>query len=59
LHSDVLIESLGPVSGAHFNPVVSMVMAYRHVLPRKQLAYYVLAQLMGAAFRCVDSACHV
>jgi glycerol uptake facilitator-like aquaporin len=45
----VLIESLGPVSGAHFNPVVSMVMAYRHVLPRKQLAYYVLAQLMGAA----------
>lgn len=45
----VLIESLGPVSGAHFNPVVSMVMAYRHVLPRKQLAYYVLGQLMGAA----------
>ena len=24
----VLIETLGPVSGAHFNPVVSMVMAF-------------------------------
>lgn len=45
----VLIESLGPVSGAHFNPVVSMVMAYRHVLPQTHLIFYVLAQLMGAA----------
>ena len=25
----VLIETIGPVSGAHFNPVVSMVMAFR------------------------------
>ncbi len=25
----VLIETLGPISGAHFNPVVSMVMAFR------------------------------
>ena len=30
----VLIEALGPLSGAHFNPAVSMVMAYRRELPR-------------------------
>ena len=45
----VLIETLGPVSGAHFNPVVSMVMAFRQDLPRHLLLGYVVAQLMGAA----------
>jgi len=45
----VLIETLGPVSGAHFNPVVSMVMAYRKDLARHHLPGYVCAQLMGAA----------
>ena len=45
----VLIETLGPVSGAHFNPVVSMVMAYRKDLARHHLFAYVVAQLMGAA----------
>ena len=44
----VLIETLGPVSGAHFNPVVSMVMAYRKDLTPPLLPGYVLAQLMGA-----------
>jgi len=45
----VLIEVLGPVSGAHFNPAVSLVMAYRGALPRAALPGYVLAQLAGAA----------
>jgi glycerol uptake facilitator-like aquaporin len=45
----VLIETLGPVSGAHFNPVVSMVMAYRKELARHHLPGYVCAQLIGAA----------
>ena len=45
----VLIEVLGPVSGAHFNPAVSLVMAYRQDLPLKLLPAYVLAQLAGAA----------
>jgi hypothetical protein len=44
-----LIETLGPISGAHFNPVVSMVMAYRKHLARHHLLGYVLAQLTGAA----------
>ena len=44
----VLIEIFGPVSGAHFNPAVSMVMAWRGDLPRSMLPGYVIAQLLGA-----------
>jgi glycerol uptake facilitator-like aquaporin len=44
----VLIEVFGPVSGAHFNPAVSLVMAWRGALPRSLLAAYVAAQLVGA-----------
>lgn len=43
-----LIETLGPISGAHFNPVVSVVLALRKELPHKQLLGYVIAQLIGA-----------
>jgi len=45
----VLIETLGPLSGAHFNPAVSLVMAYRKDLPRELLIGYLIAQLIGAA----------
>jgi glycerol uptake facilitator-like aquaporin len=45
----VLIEILGPLSGAHFNPAVSLVMAWRKELPRERLAGYLMAQLLGAA----------
>lgn len=45
----VLIETMGPISGAHFNPVVSLVLALRKDLGRHHLLGYVLAQLMGAA----------
>lgn len=45
----VLIEVFGPVSGAHFNPAVSLVMCLRGELPWGLLAFYVLAQLAGAA----------
>ena len=44
----VLIEVFGPISGAHFNPAVSAVMAIRGELPRSALAPYVAAQLAGA-----------
>lgn len=44
----VLIEVFGPVSGAHFNPAVSVVMAWRGELPRVALLPYVGAQLLGA-----------
>ncbi len=44
----VLIELFRPVSGAHFNPAVSLVMASRGRLPWAQFGPYVLAQLLGA-----------
>lgn len=44
----VLIEALGPISGAHFNPAVSAVMAARGALPKRLLAPYIAAQLLGA-----------
>jgi len=44
----VLIEVFGPVSGAHFNPAVSMVMVWRKAMPRHRLLPYVGAQLVGA-----------
>ena len=44
----VLIEALGPISGAHFNPAVSLVMALRGALPKSQLLPYIAAQLLGA-----------
>ncbi len=45
----VLIELFGPISGAHFNPAVSAVMAWRGALPVALLMPYVLVQLAGAA----------
>jgi glycerol uptake facilitator-like aquaporin len=44
----ILIEVFGPVSGAHFNPAVSLVLAVRGAMPRSLLAPYVVAQLGGA-----------
>jgi len=44
----VLIELLGPVSGAHFNPAVSTVLAARGQLPWRVLPGYVAVQLLGA-----------
>ena len=44
----VLIDVLGPVSGGHFNPAVSLVMALRGALAPRLLPGYVLAQLTGA-----------
>lgn len=43
-----LILTFGGVSGAHFNPVVSLLEAFRGGLARSQVAFYVLAQLAGA-----------
>ena len=45
----VLIETLGPISGAHFNPAVTLVMAMRRALRPARAVAYVIAQLVGAA----------
>jgi glycerol uptake facilitator-like aquaporin len=43
-----LIFTFGPVSGAHFNPVVTLVSASERALPWRAVPVYVLAQIGGA-----------
>jgi glycerol uptake facilitator-like aquaporin len=44
----VLILAFGPVSGAHFNPAVSVALALRRELSASTAAIYIGAQLIGA-----------
>ena len=44
----VLIMIFGPVSGGHFNPMVTAVMAARGQIAPRHAALYVLAQVAGA-----------
>ena len=44
----VLISVFGPISGAHFNPAVTLVMALRRELSWPLAAAYGLAQVVGA-----------
>ena len=43
-----LIAALGPISGAHFNPAVSLADAMRGGLPWRELPLYIGAQILGA-----------
>jgi glycerol uptake facilitator-like aquaporin len=43
----VMITMLGPISGAHFNPAVTLVMAARRDLAARDVLPYVFAQLAG------------
>ena len=43
----VLIALLGPVSGAHFNPAVSVVQALRRVISWREASAYALVQILG------------
>ena len=43
----VLIAMLGPISGAHFNPAVSMVMAARQEITWGEAGFYLAAQFVG------------
>lgn len=43
----VLILVFGPISGAHMNPAVSLVMAIRKDLPWRELLPYAVAQVLG------------
>jgi len=44
----VLITMLAPISGAHFNPAVTLVFALRREISRWSATVYVAAQLAGA-----------
>jgi glycerol uptake facilitator-like aquaporin len=46
----VLIAVFGPVSGAHFNPAVSLAFALRAALPWQDATLYIAAQLVGGIF---------
>jgi glycerol uptake facilitator-like aquaporin len=43
-----LIEWLAPLSGAHFNPLVTLAMAFRGDVSRRAAAAYVPSQMIGA-----------
>ena len=43
----VLIWIFGPYSGAHFNPVVSILMMFLGRLTKKETLFYVLCQIIG------------
>ncbi len=44
----VLILIFGPISGAHFNPAVSIAFALRHELPWRTVGLYTFCQIVGA-----------
>jgi glycerol uptake facilitator-like aquaporin len=43
----VLIALLGPVSGGHFNPAVSVVQGCRRMLPWQEVGAYIVVQVLG------------
>ena len=43
----VLITILGPISGAHFNPAVSLVFALKHQLSARDTTLYIGSQVLG------------
>jgi glycerol uptake facilitator-like aquaporin len=45
-----LIALLGPVSGAHFNPAISLVEAVRKALPWREAGAYAVVQVAGCCF---------
>lgn len=42
-----IITILGPISGAHFNPVVTLAFALRGELPWRQVSSYIAVQIIG------------
>ena len=48
-----IILSMGLVSGAHLNPVVSVAFALRHEFPWRRVPGYLIAQLIGSVLACL------
>ena len=51
----VLIKSFSNISGAHFNPVVSMVFFLKNEVSKKMFLYYCIFQITGALFAIIVS----
>lgn len=45
-----IILALGTISGAHFNPVVTLAFALMRSFPKKEVAGYAIVQIMGGFF---------
>src|SRR3984893_5279572 len=43
----VIITILGPISGAHFNPAVTLVLAARRQMPWNEVLPYIVVQCLG------------
>ena len=51
----VLIMVFGPLSGAHFNPAVTIVFATRREISGSDAAAYIAAQVVGSQSQCSQS----
>ena len=51
----VLIDMFGPISGAHFNPIVSLMMARLNRMPMDKAGLYLTAQILGGLMGVVGS----
>jgi len=49
----VLITILGPISGAHFNPAVTLAFTLRRDLSTNEAIFYVLSQVVGGLTGCL------
>ena len=49
----VIIYIFGRISGAHFNPAVSLALFLRHKLSAMELGLYIIAQIIGGFIGCV------
>ena len=49
----VIIYIFGRISGAHFNPAVSLALFLRHKLSCKELVLYIIAQIIGGFIGCI------
>lgn len=54
-----LILIFGPVSGAHFNPVVSLSFALQRKLPWRECVAYIAIQIVGGIAGCDTGAYYV
>ena len=45
----VMIRALGPISGAHFNPAVTLAFFIRGEIGWREAGFYVIAQILGGA----------
>tara|TARA_B100001094_G_scaffold192781_1_gene186633 strand:- start:55 stop:699 length:645 start_codon:yes stop_codon:yes gene_type:complete len=51
----VIIKMFGQISGAHFNPVVSLVFLLRNELKKNDFIFYIIFQIMGGMIAVLTS----